>query len=339
MRAAAALITLAIILLVSAVNPIAQERVSVVVAVTAPSLTEVVECVGGRYVEVLELVPPGADPHTYDPPLNELLSKLSRADLVVMTGPSHLVIEEKVRELEEQGMISVRIVDYTDYIAEGMTLLNNPITGKPNPHGYIFSYAGLKAIAKALAKALAAEKPELRDYFQERAESFINILAKEEFVVQGMSSSAPRIGLLTPILQYAAADAGIGVGALMLPELGVEASQQQIDDFIDKWREGLFDVVVTTDMEASRLGKVVDALKAAGIPVAIIPISTLKSSPHLIPVALVTAAGSVSRPGPSSPAYLMVIATAVGEALVIVILAYFLYLCRRSLARAVIGHE
>ncbi len=339
MRAAAALIALTIISLASAISPSAQEQEPVVVAVTAPSLTEVVECVGGQYVEVLELVPPGADPHTYDPPLNELLSKLSRADLVVMTGPSHLVIEEKIRELEEQGMISVKIIDYTDYVAEGMTLLNNPITGKPNPHGYIFSYTGLEAIAKALAKALAAERPELRNYFQEKAGSFINMLAREESVVQEMSSSAPRIGLLTPILQYAAADAGIGVGAVMLPELGVEASQQQIDDFISKWREGLFDVVVTTDMEASRLGKVVDALKASGIPVAVIPLSTLKSSPHLIPVALVTAAESVGRPGTSSPTYMMVLATAIGEALVIAILAYFLYLCRRSLARAVIGHE
>ncbi len=339
MRATAALlIVLAVAMLASAITPTAQEQ-PVVVAVTTPSLTGIVECVGGQYVEVLELVPPGADPHTYDPPLNELLSKLSSADLVVMTGPSHLVIEEKIRELEEQGMISVKIIDYTDYVAEGMTLLNNPITGKPNPHGYIFSYTGLEAIAKAIAKALSAERPALRDYFQERTESFISMLFKEESVAQGMSSSAPRIGLLTPILQYAAADAGIGVGAVMLPELGVEASQQQIDYFISKWRGGLYDIVVTTDMEASRLGRVVDALKAAGIPVAVIPLSILKSSPHLIPIVLVTAAESVGRPASSSPAYMMIVATAVGEALVIVILAYFLYLCRRSLVKTVIGHE
>lgn len=339
MRAVAALIALTIFMIVSAISPTAQEQQPLAVAVTAPSLTEVVECVGGQYVEVLELVPSGADPHTYDPPLNELLSKLSQANLVVMTGPSHLVIEEKIRELKEQGMIDVIVVDYTDYVAEGMTLLNNPVTGKPNPHGYIFSYTGLEAIAKALTKALSSERPELSDYFQERVESFINMLAKEEFVAQKMSTSAPRIGLLTPILQYAAADAGIGVGAVMLPELGVEASQQQINDFINKWREGLYDVVVTTDIEASRLGKVVDALRAAGIPVAVIPLSTLKTSPHLIPVVLVTAAQSVGRPEASSPVYLFIVATAAGEALIIVILAYFLYLCRRSLARAVMRHE
>lgn len=339
MRTAFVVVVLIAASLMSASSLHAQDQGKLVVAVTAPSLTEVVECVGGQYVEVLELVPPGADPHTYDPPVNELLNKLSQADLVVMTGPSHLVIEEKIKELKEQGMVKVRIIDYTDYVAEGMTLLNNPVTGKPNPHGYVFSYSGLEAIAKALAKALSAERPDISEYFSERAVSFIEMLSKEESVVQRMSSSAPRVGLLTPVLQYAAADAGIGVGAVMLPELGVEASQQQIDDFISKWREGIYDVVVTTDMEASRLGKVVDALRAAGIPVAVIQLSTLKSSPNLIPLALVTAAESVGKPTTSSPAYLMVIATAVGEALVIAILAYFLYLCRRSLARAVIGNE
>ncbi len=338
MRTAAALVALTMVVLASAITTTAQEREPVVVAVTSPSLAEVVEYVGGQYVKVLELVPPGADPHTYDPPLNELLSKLSQADLVVMTGPSHLVIEEKIRDLKDQGIINAKIVDYTDYVAEGMTLLNNPVTGKPNPHGYVFSYSGLEAIAKAAAKALGAERPELKDYFQERAESFISVLAREESAAQEMSSSAPRIGLLTPILQYAAADTRVGVGAVMLPELGVEASQQQVDNFINKWREGFYDVVVATDTEAARLGKVVDALEAAGIPVAVIPLSVLESSPHLVPVALVTAAKSVSTSSSQVPANLMIVATAAGEALVIVILTYFLYLCRRSLARTVIRH-
>lgn len=337
---AIALAILAVVLTAPAISHVALGQGPVIVAVTIPSLAEVVEYVGGNYVEVEELVPPGADPHTYDPPLSELLDKLSRAVLVVMTGPSHLVIEKKIRELKEQGMISAKIVDYTDYVAEGMTLLNNPVTGKPNPHGYFFSYTGLEAIARAVADALAEERPELSNYFQKRAEEFIDILSNDRSVVQRMSSSAPRVGLLTPILQYAAADAGIGVGAVMLPELGVEASQQQINDFISKWREGLYDVVVTTDMEASRLGKVVEALKAEGVPVVVLPLSTLEPSPHLVPLALVTAAGSVGRPEASSPtSTLMLTATAAGEAVVIAVLAYFLYLCRRSLARAVIGYE
>ena len=50
-----------------------------------PLLADLVRAVGGDRVDVTVVVPPGAEPHTFEP-TPSLMVKLSQADLYVMNG-------------------------------------------------------------------------------------------------------------------------------------------------------------------------------------------------------------------------------------------------------------
>src|SRR5690606_9983632 len=62
-----------------------QDDGKIVVAVTIPPQQEFVERVGGDHVRVVLLVPPGADPHTYEPTPG-VLADVSEADLYAVVG-------------------------------------------------------------------------------------------------------------------------------------------------------------------------------------------------------------------------------------------------------------
>lgn len=55
------------------------------VAATIAPLADLVKAVGGDRVDVTVVVPPGAEPHTFEP-TPSLMVKLSQADLYVMNG-------------------------------------------------------------------------------------------------------------------------------------------------------------------------------------------------------------------------------------------------------------
>ncbi|MEM3922387.1 MAG: zinc ABC transporter substrate-binding protein, partial [Nitrososphaerota archaeon] len=93
----------------------AQESGKTLVVVAGEALARVVKEVGGEYVEVKNIIPPGVDPHSYEPSAQELLSLVSGASLIVVTGPNHYPVEEKIEQLSEKGLIRARVLDYKDY--------------------------------------------------------------------------------------------------------------------------------------------------------------------------------------------------------------------------------
>ena len=93
------------------------------VVVTSLPLLWVVKEVGGNLVSVVDIVPPGTDPHTYEPPPSQLVSMLKNADVVFITGPTHLPVELRIRELAKERAIKAIIVDYEDYVRHGLKVL------------------------------------------------------------------------------------------------------------------------------------------------------------------------------------------------------------------------
>lgn len=285
------LVLLAVLVVAPVYAPLYADSRGVVIAVTAPYLEPLVKAIGGERVEVVSLVPLGVDPHHYEPPLSVLLDLVGRARLVVMTGPSHLPIEERVKELASDGYLTLRLVDYRDYLSAGLQMLRNPLTGGVNPHGYTFTLSGLKAVARAVCRALSEVDPSWSGYYEENLRSYLQYLDSLARALNRTSEGlgGTRVALLTPVLQYVVAELGLELGYLVLPEHGLQVEALRALNAANSYGK-LYDVLLVSDLELAEYGDLVSQLESRGVAVAVVPLSRLvNSSPELVPLATLIA--------------------------------------------------
>ncbi|MCX8184626.1 MAG: zinc ABC transporter substrate-binding protein [Sulfolobales archaeon] len=264
------------------------ESSEVVVAVTHPALKSLATAIGGNRVRVIMLIPQGVDVHHYEPPALELLALLREVDIVVMTGPSHLPIEMKIEELHRSKLYNWILVHYPDYVSEGFKLLINPATGKENPHEYVLSMSGLRIIARSLYRALISVDPEGVEHYELRLASFLENLERIEKAVESSVklSSVAKVGLLTPLLQYAVVDTGLTVSYIVIAEHDIPLEIRDIVKAASDYGK-LYDVLVISDEELVKHQQVVEELVRRGVRVVVVPLSTLvREAPELVPLAI-----------------------------------------------------
>ncbi|MCD6324304.1 MAG: metal ABC transporter substrate-binding protein [Desulfurococcales archaeon] len=317
----------------------AAESGKIVVAVTMPYLAHVVEAVGGSQVRVVELIPPGVDAHDYEPPYSDLIKELRSADLIVMTGPSHLALESRIKELRESGVFTATIIDYEEYVRFGLTLLKNPRTGLVNPHGYFFSYSGLEAIAKAVAAALAGIDPSKQQYFMSRADAFVDLLEAYRSTLTSQLSHQ-RVALVSPILQYVAKDLELNVTYVLLPDPSVQPTQADLGRLKSLVTTGEVTTVLMTDVEVSKNPKLVDELRNLGVNPVIVSLTRHVDAPELIPSALAQSlqtlnAGTCGGPEGFQLGTSLLLGGILAEAIVIAGLVILLFKWRRAVIEAI----
>ncbi|RLG03118.1 MAG: hypothetical protein DRN54_03415 [Thaumarchaeota archaeon] len=289
MRFAAAWSLLLLILVLSAFSQASAQRAEkILVVVTAPPLGSVVEEVGGDLVEVRSILPPGAEPHSYEPGIQELISSIQDASLIVMTGPHHLPVEEKIQRLSEEGFIRIPILDYRDYEEMGLMVLSIPQTGAPNPHGYVYSIRGLKAIAKACVSELSRIYPEGSGYFNERLKAYLQRLTELEKKLGGMNVGDVKIILGGPVLQYVAEDLGLKVERIIMHGHGVEPSSEDVMEAIKLAKGSGKFYVLLSGIELSESSTLLRALQENNVPYIIVPLMEISDRPELAPVITAT---------------------------------------------------
>lgn len=333
----ALLVLLAVTLLIS--HTAGASSGEVVVAITHPSLKSVVTAIGGARVRVIVLVPPGVDAHHYEPPTSELLALLRDADVVVMTGPSHLPVEHRVEELHKTGLYRWILIDYEEYVDEGLELLVNPATGRENPHEYVLSITGLRIVATSVYRALSSLDPGGAGYYESRLRSYLEHLEKLEKVVKttARSPGVARVGLFTPILQYAASDTGLLVTYVVLAEHEAPLEARDVAKAAENYGKQ-YDVLVVSDEELAKYRQAVEELLRRGVKVVAVPLSTLAyETPELVPLVIATGLGTLQIPvvGAAGGPIDLSGYVAISLPLLAVILALVLYILRlRSLGKA-----
>ncbi len=259
---------------------------SIRVVVTSPSLLWVVKEVGGDLVSVVNVVPPGTDPHTYEPPPSQLVSVLKNADVVLITGPTHLPVESRIKELAREGVIKAIIIDYKDYVRHGLRILLNPRTGLPNPHGYLFSLTGLCAVARTVSDALSRIDPAHTAYFRARADALVQELMSELSTLRKAVPHGLRVGLAGPPLQYVAEELGLNVTFMLLPDVESKPSENDVTMLINAVKTHEVNAFLISDMVAAKNPRILALVQGLGIPVVLVPVAELSSTPQAIPSTL-----------------------------------------------------
>lgn len=335
MKVLAAWSLFALILMAGLVGQVhAQKNGMILVVVTAPPLENVVREVGGEVVEVKSILPPGAEPHSYEPGIQEIITSIQNASLIVMTGPHHLPVEERIKELSEEGLINVPILNYENYQETGLIVLSILGSGAPNPHGYVYSINGLKAIAKACASELSRILPEKSDYFAKRLKTYLQRLSLLEEKIDKMNVKGTRVILSGPILQYIAEDLGLKVEKVVVKAHGAEPSSEDVMEAIRLVRKGEASLILLSDLELAEGSNILRTFQENRIPYVVVPLLELSDQPEL--ASLITASllksGAqplVQPPASSSPLEILLFPSLLANLILIFFLILLLMKVRR----------
>ncbi len=158
-----------------------------VVATVLP-LADFAEEVGGEQIRVSAMVPPGADPHTYEP-LPGQLKSLSRAQLYVAAGSG---VEFELVWLDKLKATNPRLVICNSSV--GIQLANTEDSlrgfreGRPkhnhsDPHVWL-SPRNAVQMAKNIRDSLIRLDPKNEAYYQSRFESFASSLRQLDLEIK-----------------------------------------------------------------------------------------------------------------------------------------------------------
>jgi len=279
---------MALILIIFLISPLsftlAQEKPLVITSI-AP-IAEIVREAFGESVQVEYLVPPGVDPHQYQL-TPEQIEKIQKADVIVTIG--HLPLEEKIEELEKEGILKGEVLGIEDYQRYGFRYLPERwYNNKYNPHGIWLDPYNALAIAEATKEALKSRYSG-QNIFEAQYSLF---KAKVEAIIlayQKMNLSEKQAIIELPSQQYALEWMGIEVIASIKPEEEIPA--KSVDELLEIVKT--VDVIVySADSPESLKNAALELSRKTGVPT--IGISTIWSEKEYTEVLIQNSANIVS---------------------------------------------
>ncbi|ADT83491.1 metal ABC transporter solute-binding protein, Zn/Mn family [Thermococcus barophilus] len=216
-----------ILILTSLLSPEVSAEKPLIVA-SIPPLAEIVKEVFGDSVDVVYIVPPGADPHQYQL-TPEQIDLIKKADVVV-TANGHLPAEQKMKQLKEEGTITADVLFAEDYGKYGFRFLPERwYNNKNNPHGIWLDPYNALAIAKATAEALSERYPQNRELYVRQYERFETKVLAIVKAYKALAENSTAI-IELPSQQYALEWLGVKAVASIKPEAEVPA--KSVDEML-----------------------------------------------------------------------------------------------------------
>jgi ABC-type Zn uptake system ZnuABC Zn-binding protein ZnuA len=242
-------------------------------AVTSTSvLADIVSAVGGERVGVTSLLPPGADPHTFEPRPSDVRS-ISEAEVIYLNG---LGLEPgALRVVNANLPSSALLVSIGEEVAAGGYPLMGAEAGSSgaNPHLWLSAVAGQRYV-EVIRDALAAADPEGEAEYRKNADSYLATLAERgAYVTQKVSSiPAENKKLITThdAFPYLARDIGFEVIAVVATSPGQEPSAADIADLTRFIRSTGVPAVFREPQLGSEAGVLERAAEDAGVEVCIL---------------------------------------------------------------------
>jgi zinc transport system substrate-binding protein len=156
-----------------------QTKISVVASFFP--LYEFAKAVGGDRIDASVLIPIGAEPHNFDPTIQEI-QKANSANLLVYNGAS--MEEPWIHNLTPQNEVDT---------SKGINLLANPsdpdIKGPNDPHIWLDPVLAIKQVQN-IRDGLDKVDPKNTAYFNQNAQNFIGQLNKLDMAFKGNLSSS-----------------------------------------------------------------------------------------------------------------------------------------------------
>jgi zinc transport system substrate-binding protein len=176
------------------------------------------------------VVPPGADPHTFEPTAGELV-RLSDNTLYFRIGPGLLPFEDiligRLQEIEP----GIRVIDSS----EGITLLTSTDPdekGSPDPHIWL-SLRNAEIMTAHVRDALIEADPDNAADYRAKSDEYISRLREADSEIgQALSGSGVHTILVThPSWGYFARD--YGLTQVAIGEEGKEPTARELEQLVN----------------------------------------------------------------------------------------------------------
>ena len=237
------------------------------VAVTIPPQAEMVREIGGDRVDVVVMVPPGSDPHTYEPE-PALVAKAAKADLYVTIGTGLLPVEDALVARLKAMNPGLLVVDSSNGITylypsgenegTGIGFLGEmPVEGNdrgpqsPDPHIWL-SLRNAGIMAENTRDALIRADPTYENEYREHCDNYTSRLQDLDRRINAtFSRSHPGMILVThQAWDYFARDYHLDFVAI--EKEGKEPTVKDLASFILLARSHGIRVVFSEAQESSR---------------------------------------------------------------------------------------
>lgn len=158
------------------------------VVATTTIIADLVNQIGGEYVNVESLMGPGVDPHLYKASAGDV-TKMQNADMVVYNG---LHLEGKMGDIFENLRGSEKlIVAATDNVDENSLLDSETYEGAYDPHLW-FNVDLWKSAAKTVAEGLKELDEANKDKYDEGLEAYLKELDNLDKYIRDRISEVPE---------------------------------------------------------------------------------------------------------------------------------------------------
>lgn len=203
-------------------------------------LSDMIESIGGEYVNVHNLVPIGTDPHEYEP-LPEDIKAASDADLlfyngVNLEGGENGWFFKLVRSVEQS---EDNIVEASEGV-EPMYIADEEGNQEVNPHAFLSPKVGIQ-MAENIREALIEHIPENAEYFEQNAADYLKQLQEiDEEYAEGINSipEENRIFMASEqAFQYMTKEYGLKEGYIWAVDTDENGSPDQIRQAIEFVKE------------------------------------------------------------------------------------------------------
>lgn len=196
------------------------------VATTVAPLAGLISVVGGDRVEIAVMIPPGAEPHTYEPTPSQMM-EVAKADVYIMNGAGLEFWMEKVLEVNEK-MLTVDS-------SRGVNLLSEE--GEiADPHIWM-SLDNAAIQVENICNGLIQADPANKDYYTRNKDTFLEELkALDQELNQSFAARVNKTFIVYhPAWSYFARDYGLVQVPIMEEEK--EPGPQHLAGLIDLARK------------------------------------------------------------------------------------------------------
>lgn len=217
---------------------------TIVVAVTIPPQEEMVREIGNGRVDVIVLVPPGSDPHTYEPSPG-LMARASGADLYLTLGSGLFPVEDTLAERLRAMNSDLAVMTTSD----GVDLLGS--RERPDPHVWL-SLTNARVMAENTRDALITADPGYAEMYQQNADRYIaRIDDLDRRISQEFFTRDPGMILVThQAWDYFARDYRLSI--IAIEQEGKEPTARDLEHLITLAKAGDVTVVFADAQEDPR---------------------------------------------------------------------------------------
>jgi zinc transport system substrate-binding protein len=245
------LVMISCVLSVGCTQPPGTPDEKLVVAVTIPPQEEMVKAVAGDRVEVLVLVPPGSDPHAYEPTPQEIV-EASRASLYLTIGKGLLPVEDNL-QARLQGLNPKLVVIDT---SSGIDYLG--AESNPDPHVWL-SLKNAIAMVENTKDALLLIDPSHEQEYRAGTDAYIAKIYALDDRISGYFAGKKNRTIMVSHDAWAYFAKEYDLGLIPIEAGGKEPTPRELAALVDRARESGISVVFADALENPRDAEVIAA--------------------------------------------------------------------------------